>query len=313
MSLARQKRMNILANLAAASSASEGGDIRPAATAQARAAAAAEHDRLAATDAQVPSLARAARMKVLAKLAGDAADISADASGTEAEPSTIEGQMRLRLIHDLRRLKDIKSVMDNKVAAKREMMPHYMPWVHGLLAAKTGVQEEILPTMMIWAIDTGDFRLALDLAEHVLRHEISLPSRYQRDALTFVVEQISEAALTSTDDETVPLEILDAVDELAEGRDLHDPVRAKLMKAIGLAELRREEKDPEAADVSATRTRALAALREAMRLDPRCGVKTKVEQLAKRLNASAPAPTTPDTPPPSEPDAPPPAPEQTEH
>ena len=95
-------------------------------------------------------------------------------------------QTMMRLTHDLRQLKDTKAI-DRKIAAKRLMLPEYAAWVDGQLAAGRATEarelpvtiaNDVLPTMMVWAIDVGDWPRALELASHVLRFDVALPARY---------------------------------------------------------------------------------------------------------------------------------------
>src|SRR3546814_6578686 len=145
------------------------------------------------------SLARRNRNRILATLTvasapdGGAVHVPAAAplpaaGATNASPADrAAAEIALRLTHDLRRLKEIRSI-DAKIAAKREMLPEYKAWVQGILAADagvgTGLAADVVPTCMVWLIDIGDFESALSLAEFVLRHKVPMPSRYERDAAT---------------------------------------------------------------------------------------------------------------------------------
>lgn len=207
-------------------------------------------------------------------------------------------QVGLRLTHDLRRLKEIRSI-DLKIAAKRTMIPEYRAWIEGILAADngvgTGIAADALPTMMVWAIDTGDYEYALTLAEFVLRHRVALPKRYERDAATLIVEEIADQAIRAQNgDGRFSFEILERVQDLTFADDIHDQVRAKLLKAIGV-ELVAAAQDMEADPARAELTSALSALREAQRLHDRIGVKDKIKRADKMLaaiNAAAPPPAT---------------------
>lgn len=228
---------------------------------------------------------------------------SAPASGgglTTRRVSTPEAQagaqILMRLMHDLRRLKQIKST-EQKVAAKRTMLPEYRAWCDGQLEAgrmtvgnalsDTSGAADVLPTMMVWAIDVGDYPRALELGAHVLRFGLSLPSRYQRDAATLLVEQIAEAAFAAhSAGQPFELTVLDQVADLTVGIDMHDEVRAKLEKALGYELARTADGiDGDPAATIATATRAVAALRRAQGLDPRAGTKTKVAKLDKMIAA----------------------------
>lgn len=215
------------------------------------------------------------------------------AAGTNASPAfRAAAQIGLRLTHDLRRLKEIRSI-DKKIEAKREMLPEYRAWIDGVMnadaGAGTGLAGEVLPTCMVWLIDIGDYARALDLVPFMLRHKVPMPSRYQRDAATIVAEEIADAAAKAQNaGNTFPLPILERVDELTAPLDLHDQVRAKLFKAIGVESLREAEDLP--ADESRQQLQyAVGALREAQRLNDRVGVKDRIKR-ADKLLAALPAP-----------------------
>lgn len=255
MSLARQHRDRILASQTVASAPDGGADAAPAA-------------------APLPA-------------AGAAKASPADRAAAE---------MGLRLTHDLRRLKEIRSI-DLKIAAKREMLPHYRDWIAGLIEADagvgSGVAADVLPTCMVWMIDVGDYAQALDLAEFALRHHIAMPSRYERDVATIVVEEIADAASKAQNmGEPFPLSVLDTADNLTIGLDIHDQVRAKLLKAIGIEQLRNAEDMPAESSQIPLQS-ALTNLREAQRLHDRIGVKDRIKRADKLLAAvSPPAPAT---------------------
>ncbi|SLK09674.1 phage terminase small subunit [Novosphingobium mathurense] len=251
------------------------------------------------------SLARRHRDRVLAAKTVASAPDGGAAVVPAAAPSSAAGaanaspenraaaQIALRLTHDLRRLKEIKSI-DLKIAAKREMLPHYRDWLVGLHKADAGVGSgiaaEVLPTCMVWMIDVGEYSDAIDLAEFMMRHRVEMPARYQRDTATVILEEIAEAALKAqAAGEEFPLCILDGVDHLTYGEDMHDQARAKLLKAIGVEQLRRAEESE--AETSAPRLNAaLDALREAQRLHDRIGVRDRIRRAEKLLKAVTPEP-----------------------
>lgn len=266
------------------------------------------------------SLARQTREHVASLIAASApaleggltpADITPeDAPYTSAAVIQTQ-QVALRLQHDLRRLKDIKSVA-NKIAAKRVMLPEYGAWIDGQLAAGaagpvalTGtLADEVVPTILVWAIDIAAWPLALQLAQHVLAHQVPLPARYVRDAPTLILEEIAEAALRAQNaGQGFPLAVLDRVEELVHGIDMHDQPRAKFLKAIGI-ELERAALAATGDSARPMVATALARLDAAEALDPRIGVKGRIKSLRKALVALTPAadadPATEGSPPPTE-------------
>ena len=248
------------------------------------------------------SLARSHRDRIIAAQtlsAATATVIGADHVPAAAPPSAAgttnaspadraAAQIVLRLTHDLRRLKEIRSI-DKKIEAKREMLPEYKAWVEGIMSADagigTGIAAEVLPTYMVWSIDIGEYDQALDLVPFVFRHDVQMPSRYQRDAATIVIEETADAALKAQNaGNAFPLDVLLRVEELTAERDIHDEVRAKLLKAIGVEQLRAAEELP-AQDSKAALEATLAMLRSAQRLNDRVGVKDRIKRADKLLAA----------------------------
>ncbi len=207
-----------------------------------------------------------------------AAPLPATGAAKAAQADIAARQIGLRMTHDLRRLKEIRSI-DAKVAAKREMLPEYRAWVMGILSADA---------------DVGSYDDAISLAEFLLRHKVAMPSRYQRDAATILIEEIADAAIKAQGaNESFSLATLEDVADLTGHLDIHDQVRAKLMKAIGVEMLDRGA-DMAAEDGQPMLQQALAALTEAQRLHDRIGVKDKIKRVNKLL-ASIPATPDPHT------------------
>lgn len=219
----------------------------------------------------------------------------------ENSPAASEYQQLLAALHnDLRALHDIQS-QEGKIDRKRLMITTYLPWVQGALdAGEDGraVQDEIVVTMLVWALDTQDWELTLNIGGHVLEHGLSLPERYKRNAACVIAEEAAEAA--KKDISAVPFDVLQRVAALIAGRDMPDQVRAKLQRAIGLNLMAQiDEFDPQAETAtaggkSALVDAALTALRSALTLNSSVGVKKQVEQLereAKKLAEQA-APAT---------------------
>ncbi|WCM29182.1 phage terminase small subunit [Sphingomonas sp. QA11] len=242
------------------------------------------------------SLARQHRERILAAQTVASLEMEGGLPGVPATlgelasdaASQAQGQMTLRLVHDLQRLKQIQSI-EQKIAAKREMLPEYRAWIVGLLSAAEqtgrGVQDDILPTIMIWLIDTGQYEDALPLIDYVLRFNIALPTRYERTAPALIVEEIAEAAIKAQAlGVSFPLGVLEQVEQLIGKADMHDQIRAKLHKAIGveLAD-RAEEIDGAAPEFAPAVEGALAHLRRAQQLHDRAGVKDRVRRLEKSI------------------------------
>lgn len=243
------------------------------------------------------SLARRRQERILAAQTALAPSGGAATAGSPAvapPPSraatTAAAQVAMRLGHDLRRLKQIKAI-SLKIAAKREMLPEYAAWIEGLLSGATqagaGASGDVLPTIMVWKIDVGDFAGAMPLIEHVLHNNLPMPQRYERDAATLIVEEVAEAAIKAqAAGEPFDLVVLEQIEALVDGVDMHDQVRAKLMKAIGFELDRTARAAAEAgADAQALPLlcRSLVALNEAQKLHDRVGVKSTIKAVTKRV------------------------------
>lgn len=219
-----------------------------------------------------------------------------DEPKTDTEAGKEYAALRVALHEDLRKLADVESI-EARNPMKAEMAKLYEGWIQGvLLAGEDGhaSQDEILVTNMIWAIDYREIDYALQLAAHVLKFNLVLPERYNRNPACFVAEEIATIALGQH--EAVTLEQLLRTLSLTEGADMPDPAKAKLHKAIGRAYERRAEAfDPTADNApaggkAAYTDEALNHLKRALELDKNVGVKKDIERIARQLKALAETP-----------------------
>lgn len=200
-----------------------------------------------------------------------AAAVSTAAGGDPTRDQVVGSQYELmlaKLAEDKRRLKDIQS-LERKAEVKAELIPEYMPWILGTLEGESGQQDDVLMTVFVWAIDCGQFDLALRIARYAIDHDLVMPDQYKRDVPCVLVEEIADAALKLDDDE-IP-GIVGTLAEtlvLTEACDMPDEVRAKLLKAIGYA------------DRAAGRfAEAKTTLERALQLHDKVGVKKDIERL----------------------------------
>lgn len=198
----------------------------------------------------------------------------AGAAGQSAERNAYE-LMLAKLHTDRARLRDIQSI-ERKIEVKAELLPEYDAWVDGALSAGTGAQDDVLMTVLVWYIDVGQFGRALDVAEHALAHGMTLPDQYDRDIPTLLVDEIADSALArQRDGEAFDAQVLVRLHTMTEGRDMPDPARAKLHKALGNA-LRTEEPQE-----------ALGHYRRALELHEHAGVKRDISALEAELKKAA--------------------------
>ncbi|HIE9045672.1 TPA: phage terminase small subunit [Klebsiella variicola subsp. variicola] len=195
---------------------------------------------------------------------------------------TAHEQIMHRLRMDQSALKRVQSDQA-KAAMKRQLLPHYEGWIEGTLDGDSGRQDEVIVTLMVWAIDAGDYALAARIGRYVVTHSLLMPDRFNRTAATVLVDEICDPILVQvkaddTTDVTPYLTVLDDVADFTAGSDMPDVVRAKLCKARAFA-LRNGTTEEQ--------TTALALLRQALTLDAGAGVKKEIERLARVVKKAA--------------------------
>ena len=195
---------------------------------------------------------------------------------------TAHEQIMHRLRMDQSALKRVQSDQA-KAAMKRQLLPHYEGWIEGTLDGDSGRQDEVIVTLMVWAIDADDYALAARIGRYVVTHGLLMPDRFNRTAATVLVDEICDPILVQvkaddTTDVTPYLAVLDEVAEFTAGSDMPDVVRAKLCKARAFA-LRNGTTEEQ--------TTALALLRQALTLDAGAGVKKEIERLARVVKKAA--------------------------
>ena len=232
-----------------------------------------------------------------------ASGIALDETGAndDAELTGEVAKVVLQLQADRRSLKEIKGT-ERKVAAKIGMLPAYAGWRDGVLAAGAGERgplDQVFTTLMAWTIDVGDYVTALPMVEHAVVHKLDMPSDFNRDPLTFAIDQICEDAIRAYDQgedaaKTFPAVVLPMLQDLVKDHDvdLHDEVEAKLHRALGMAILAGAKPDDED-DLRQRQVQTLLAYQRAYDINPRVGVKKDMDrlkrELAKATAAKAPA------------------------
>ncbi|HBZ7767106.1 TPA: terminase [Klebsiella variicola subsp. variicola] len=189
---------------------------------------------------------------------------------------TAHEQIMHRLRMDQGALKRVQSDQA-KAAMKRQLLPHYEGWIEGTLDGNSGRQDEVIVTLMVWAIDAGDYALAARIGRYVVTHGLLMPDRFNRTAATVLVDEICDPILVQVKaddatDVTPYLAVLDEVADFTSGSDMPDVVRAKLCKARAFA-LRNGTTEEQ--------TTALELLRQALTLDAGAGVKKEIDRLAR--------------------------------
>ncbi len=199
------------------------------------------------------------------------------------QDSPVERTAHEQVLHMLRlaqsRLSGIQS-RQTKAELKKEILPQFAGWIEGTLEGDRGRPDEVITTLMVWAVDCGDLALALRLGDYVIRHGLSLADNFGRNAATTLTEEICNPILTlaatqSDVDLRDYIAPLDTLADIVDGQDMPDEVRAKLCKARAFA--RRTNSDPDSMALS------LELLRTAMQLNPNAGVKREIAALTRAL------------------------------
>ncbi|WOE85874.1 phage terminase small subunit [Aeromonas veronii] len=178
----------------------------------------------------------------------------------------------MQLAEHRRTLKGIQSI-ERKIDAKRTMLATYKPWIDGLLAADRGGQDDVLVTVTLWHLDTGDLAGALPMADYVIRHKLNTPDQYERTAPTLIAEEVADTAIKLQEAGTGPdLFLLINYLRLLQDCDIFDQVRAKLHKAVGRAYLAEGGKEP-----------AAEHYRRALELHDKVGIKKELEVLERDI------------------------------
>ena len=214
-----------------------------------------------------------------------AASAAAPAGG-ELEGSAYE-LMLAQLAEHRRALKDIQSI-ERKIEAKRSFLPLYDPWIDGALAGGTGAQDQVLTTVLVWHIDAGNYRRAIEIAQYAVAHDLAPPDQYDRNLGTILIDEFATAALSNkmglADARDLLPQVLFGTREL----DAPDQARAKLHKALGYALLGKTSPADVDYDKVATpdARAALEHLQRALALFDQVGVKKDIERLERRLKAA---------------------------
>ncbi|HGT3426956.1 MULTISPECIES: phage terminase small subunit [Klebsiella] len=212
--------------------------------------------------------------------------VMAERHGKTDEQSDTARTAHEQIMHRLRMDQSaLRRVQSNqaKAAMKRQLLPHYEGWIEGTLDGDSGRQDEVIVTLMVWAIDAGDYALAARIGRYVVTHGLLMPDRFNRTAATALVDEICDPILVQVKaddatDVTPYLAVLDEVADFTSGSDMPDVVRAKLCKARAFA-LRNGTTEEQVT--------ALELLRQALTLDAGAGVKKEIDRLARVVKKAA--------------------------
>ncbi len=179
--------------------------------------------------------------------------------------------MLMQLANHKRQLKDIQSIQ-RKIEVKATLLPEYEAYIEGVLEANTGVQDDVLMTILLWHMETGSYDQAAIIANYAITHGLNTPDGHKRQTATLVAEEFAEAVLKNGPDITQGQ--LSAISDLTAESDMPDEVRAKLHKAIGVTHAEAGQLEE-----------AKVHLQTAFSLHDKSGVKKLLEKLERQLKA----------------------------
>ena len=206
-------------------------------------------------------------------MAVSAAMMASDNASPHASVRNKYELMLAKLDTDKRRLKEIQS-LEKRTEVKREIVPEYYDWIDGAVSNGQGVQDDVVATLLVWMLDVGEFAKAMPVIEYAMKSGFVLPDQFERNLQTFVVDEVSDAALAAQKaDKEFDFDILNRVYELTQGLDMADMAQAKLLKAIGFEHHALGELES-----------ALEAYQRANELNERIGVKKLIQSIEKELS-----------------------------
>lgn len=178
--------------------------------------------------------------------------------------------IELKFWNDDQHLSNIQSI-SHKTELKKEFLPFYVPWIEGTIAEGVGSQDDMLVKLMVWCLDTHDFKTATDIAEYALLNDFVMPEPFTRDVATVFVEQLADELLIlkKDTDTAVYADLIQRAIDSTTSQDMPDQVRAKLYRVLGDS-----LKDAKPED-------AIHAYEIAIKLDDKVGCKKDLTQLEK--------------------------------
>ncbi len=232
---------------------------------------------------------KALKQSILAQKSGDYSNPQSNDAG--------QNEYRLqmaRLTQDLQSIKSLESI-EAKASFKAKNLSNYLPWVNGRLDQDIASYDEVVMTMLPWALDAAEvdtekqsefYALAMRIFIYALKHEFALPAKYGRSLVTFVVESIADTALRANQDILAMQEVLQQIYSvtIADAQlDMIDQVRARLLKALAFLKIKLNEKNESQHDLALI----LELLEKADALDGNAGVKTKIKETKSALQKMA--------------------------
>jgi hypothetical protein len=192
-------------------------------------------------------------------------------------------QLQAAMVTDVARIKT-KSVLEDKQALKRELLPNYLPFVQAYVADGHDYPNDVAVQVMVWLFDVNDIDNALKIGMYlVATGNNDLPPKFSRNLPTFIADAIYDWANDELKAEQTASPYLDDLvafmddEALVEKWDLHPAVISKNLALLA----KHKEREGKLAECVALCERAEVA-------NPTgAGVKTMKERVQKALAKEA--------------------------
>lgn len=181
--------------------------------------------------------------------------------------------MEAGLDEDLARLSDIKALTTKQDLKRNELLPKYQEYIDRYLASGLVYPNRVMVMVMVWLFDTAQFDDALALADIAIEQGQVMPEGFKRDIPTFVADAVCAWAYDEHKSGRSPEPYLSELLPRVDGEwDVPEQIPAKYHKLIGIRAVESQEW-----------AKAIEHLERAVKLYPKVGVGTRIENAHKAL------------------------------
>lgn len=175
---------------------------------------------------------------------------------------------------DLNRMSHIRS-RQRRNQFKRDLIPTYQPWINEQMQSESvsAKRQRMFVWLLLWRVDAGDWMGALDMLPFAFAHGMQAPQDFSRTLAEAVTEQIIDGVVNQKQ-EAEQVGLLNDLQRMIAGKDITDEISAKLHKCLGVAYLVSEPQ------------KALGLFEQAIKLNPRAGVRRLIDKLNKPAKVS---------------------------
>lgn len=183
-------------------------------------------------------------------------------------------RMLLKFSQVKRELKGVQS-FEKRAEIKQNAYPYFKDWIEANITQNTGKPDRVISYWFVWLLDLEDYEKASTIYLYLARNGLPLPEEFKRPLHSFFIETLAEQAQKKRLlKEKISTKLLKEMLKLVEPYDVSDHAKAKLLREIGIRQLERKSLIAE------------ETLKEALRLDHKCGAKTyyrKAEKLSHQM------------------------------